>query len=62
VAPESTPAGTWLYALDMGWLWTAQTIQPHWYRAADAAWLFYNGDDEPRWFYNLTVGVWEAWE
>jgi hypothetical protein len=62
VAPESTPTGTWLYALDMGWLWTVQTIQPHWYRAADASWLFYNGDAEPRWFYNLTVGAWEAWE
>ena len=60
VAPDGTPEGFWLYAPDMGWLWTARTIYPFLFRAEDVSWIWFNGSIEPRWFFNLTVQRWEC--
>ena len=59
VASDSTAQGLWLFAPDMGWLWTASTVYPFLYRAEDNAWLWFNGSSEPRWFFNLTSNRWE---
>ena len=61
VATGSTAQDLWLYAPDMGWLWTACTIYPFLYRAEDASWLWFNGSIDPRWFFNLTGTRWENW-
>ena len=60
VAEISTPSSLWLFAPDMGWLWTAEAIHPYIYRAEDGAWLWYNGGVDPRWFFNLTEDQWES--
>ena len=59
VASDSTAQGIWLFAPDMGWLWTANTLYPFIYREEDNAWLWFNGSSEPRWFFNLTSNRWE---
>ena len=59
VAAASTPPDVWLYANDMGWLFTGNTLYPFLYRANDGAWLWYNGATNPRWFRNLTANTWE---
>ena len=60
VAPDGAPEGLWLYAPDMGWLWTARTIYPFLFRAEDASWIWFNGSSEPRWFFNLAARQWEC--
>ncbi len=60
VAPTSTPGDAWLYAVDMGWLYTGNVLYPFLYRTSPASWLWYNGATEPRWFMNLTAGQWES--
>lgn len=56
----STPQSVWLYAQNMGWLWTASTVYPFLYRISPPGWLWYNGGTNPRWFYNMTMGAWES--
>ncbi len=60
VAATSTPGDVWLFASDMGWLWTGSATYPFLYRAFPAAWLWYNGATNPRWFMNLTTSQWES--
>ena len=60
VADLSTPDSVWMYAMDMGWLWTGASLYPYLYRSSDGAWIWYNGATSPRWFYNLTAGYWES--
>ena len=60
VAGDATPASLWLYAPDMGWLWTGNASYPFLYRHNDGAWLWYNGAVNPRWFRNMTTGQWES--
>ena len=59
--PANTPSSIWLYAQDMGWLWTANATYPFLYRSNDDAWLWYNGSTNPRWFRNMTANRWESW-
>ena len=59
VANTSTPGDVWLYANDMGWLYTGNALYPFLYRSNDSAWLWYNGSTNPRWFRNMTAGTWE---
>jgi hypothetical protein len=59
VAANAAPADVWLYAQDMGWLWTGDGTYPFLYRHNDGAWLWYNGATGPRWFRNMTAGTWE---
>ena len=59
VATSSTPGDVWLFANDMGWLYTGNTLYPFLYRDSPASWLWYNGATNPRWFRNLTTGQWE---
>ena len=61
VAETSTPGDTWLFANDMGWLYTGNALYPFMYRASDGAWIWYNGATNPRWFMNFTSGQWESW-
>ena len=60
VTETSTPGDAWLYAQDMGWLWTGNATYPFLYRSSDGAWLWYNGSTNPRWFRNMTAGTWES--
>ena len=60
VADTSTPGDVWLYADDMGWLYTGNGLYPFLYRASDGAWIWYNGSTNPRWFMNFTSGQWES--
>jgi hypothetical protein len=60
VSASSTPQHVWLYAQDMGWLYTGDTIYPFLFRASDGAWLWYNGSTNPRWFVNMGTGQWES--
>ena len=60
VPANATPQGIWLYAPDMGWLWTSSTTYPFLYRNSDFAWLWYNGSTSPRWFRNMNTGRWES--
>jgi hypothetical protein len=60
VPPSGMPADVWMYAQDMGWLWTGNQTYPFLYRASPAAWLWYNGSTNPRWFANMTAGTWES--
>ena len=60
VSTSSTPGDVWLYANDMGWLYTGNTLYPYLYRSSPAAWLWYNGSTNPRWFMNLTTSQWES--
>ena len=55
-----TSQSLWLYAQDMGWLWTGSSTYPFLYRAEPAAWLWYNGATHPRWFLNFTTSTWES--
>jgi hypothetical protein len=59
VAANATPADAWMFALDMGWLYTGDALYPFLYRDADGSWLWYNGSTNPRWFVNFTTGQWE---
>jgi len=59
VTSNSIPDSIWLYAMDMGWLWTARTAYPFLFRATDSAWLWYNGATQPRWFMNMQTSQWE---
>ena len=61
VADTSTPGDVWLFAMDMGWLYTGSGLYPFLYRANDGAWIWYNGATNPRWFMNFTAGQWESW-
>ena len=61
VAETSAPGDVWLYANDMGWLYTGNELYPFMYRASDGAWIWYNGSTNPRWFMNFTSGQWESW-
>ena len=61
VADTSAPGDVWLYADDMGWLYTGNGLYPFLYRASDGAWIWYNGATSPRWFMNFTAGQWESW-
>ncbi len=60
VASSAAPESIWLYARDMGWLWTSHTLYPFLFRHQDQAWLWYNGATNPRWFRNMTTGQWES--
>ena len=60
VSTSSTPGDVWLYANDMGWLYTGNTLYPYLYRSSPAAWLWYNGSTSPRWFRNMNTGRWES--
>jgi hypothetical protein len=60
VAADATPEDLWMYANDMGWLWTARSVYPFLFRADDGAWLWYNGSANPRWFRNMATGTWES--
>ena len=60
VAEPSTPDSIWLFAQDMGWLWTRRTVYPFLFRSSDGAWLWYNGSTNPRWFRNMSTGTWES--
>ena len=60
VAATSTPADVWLFANDMGWLYTGNALYPYLYRSSPASWLWYNGATNPRWFMNLTTSQWES--
>ncbi len=61
VAANSTPQSIWLFAQDMGWLWTSSSRYPFLYRSRDRAWLWYNGARNPRWFRNMATSRWERW-
>ena len=61
VAANSTPWDVWLYANDMGWLWTGNSTYPYLYRSSDSVWLWYNGSTSPRWFRNMNDSTWEWW-
>jgi hypothetical protein len=54
-----TSQSLWLYAQDMGWLWTGSSTYPFLYRSSPSSWLWYNGAVNPRWFMNFSAGVWE---
>ena len=60
VPANAVPESIWLYAQDMGWLWTGYGIYPYLYRASDGVWLWYNGATNPRWFRNMTANTWES--
>lgn len=60
VEPTSSPDSIWLFAQDMGWLWTSRTTYPFLFRSSDSAWLWYNGSTNPRWFRNMSTGTWES--
>ena len=60
VAGTSTPTDVWLFANDMGWLYTGSSLYPYLYRSSPTAWLWYNGSTNPRWFMNLTTSQWES--
>ncbi len=59
VSENSLPENIWIYAMDMGWLWTSSAQYPYLFRYNDEAWLWYNGATNPRWFFNLTTRQWE---
>ncbi len=51
----------WIYTMDMGWVWTRDSLYPYIYRRSDTSWLWYQpGSSAPRWFYNLSAGQWES--
>jgi hypothetical protein len=60
VPANAVPESIWMFAQDMGWLWTGDGTYPFLYRASDGAWLWYNGSTGPRWFRNMTAGTWES--
>ena len=57
--PSAEPASIWFFAMDMGWLYTGNTLYPFLYRSAPASWLWYNESTHPRWFMNMTSKQWE---
>ena len=57
--PNAEPSNIWFFAVDMGWLYTEQTLYPFLYRSDPTAWLWYNESTNPRWFMNLTSNRWE---
>ncbi len=59
VPASSTPQNAWMYAQDMGWLYTGNAFYPFLYRASPSAWLWYNGAANPRWFLNMDTMTWE---
>ncbi len=57
---SETTASIWFYTMDMGWLWSSDTVYPYLYRRSDSTWLWYQvGSTSPRWFYNFTTSAWE---
>lgn len=51
----------WFFSLDMGWLFTGQTLYPNMYWLDGGTWLYYLRDStSPRWFYNWNAGFWQA--
>jgi YD repeat-containing protein len=60
VAADALPDSIWMFAMDMGWLWTANDTYPFLFRNSDGSWLWYNGSTNPRWFANMTLGTWES--
>jgi YD repeat-containing protein len=61
IPANALPEDVWLYAQDMGWLWTGNAVYPFFFRSTDGVWLWYNGATNPRWFVNMATGTWEAW-
>ena len=59
VPAEELLEDTWMYAMDMGWLWSGDGTYPFIYRRGDGAWLWYSGSVNPRQFYNFTEEDWE---
>jgi len=58
---ETSSDTIWLWAEDMGWLYTDATLYPNIYRTSDRAWLFYlRGSSNPRWFFNHSTRQWES--
>ncbi len=56
-----TTASLWLFAPDMNWLWTSESVYPNIFRNDDSAWLFYLLDStNPRWFFNFSTNQWES--
>jgi len=55
----------WLYARDMGWLFTTDETYPYIYRSGDATWLYYLKDEDrvlgARWFFNFAAEDWEVY-
>ena len=57
--PSAEPSNIWFFAMDMGWLYTENSLYPFLYRSDPSSWLWYNGSSNPRWFMNLTENRWE---
>jgi hypothetical protein len=50
----------WFWNLDMGWLWTGDTVYPYLYSMDQASWLLYQTNTaSPRLFHNLSTRRWE---
>jgi hypothetical protein len=60
VPGSAQPQSAWMFAQDMGWLWTGDGTYPFLFRGSDSAWLWYNGSTAPRWFRNMTASTWES--
>ncbi len=60
LAPGQLLDDAWMYAEDMGWLWSGKGVYPFLYREEDLSWLWYDGRTNPRWFYNFTGEEWES--
>ena len=58
--PSNSPDSIFLFAQDLGWLWTSAAAYPFLYRFSDHAWLWYNGQTNPRWFVDVSTGRWES--
>jgi hypothetical protein len=57
----TSTAGLWLYALDLGWLWTGETVYPWLYDLNLATWLYYHRHSSaPRWFFNSQTREWQT--
>ena len=50
-----------MWASDMEWVYTGETLYPFLNRDNDAAWLWFNGATNPRWFFNFSKAEWEWW-
>jgi len=60
-AVGETSTGLWLWASDLGWMWTRDDLYPFLYRLQGNAWLWYQEDSAaPRWFYNSETAAWES--
>jgi hypothetical protein len=55
------PASIWLWAPDMGFLWTGSGVYPWLWRDQDQTWLWYvKGSQSPRFFFNWNTQQWES--